>query len=938
MAISWGAWSSNNRLRAGVDIIMSPSTITASTTKVTLTTKVYLQTRYASSEYTSSNTWYVTGTVTDGSGSTDWSLGAMGYKLMGSTTTTVTLTSSSQSKSATGRIKSNVAYAGTEATVTKSITVPALAIAAPAAPISLAMTRISDTSQKVSWTRQATTSAPYDSQIVYRKDNVSTAYAAIATVTGTTTSYTDTKTRNDRVYTYAVRAKNSGGYSAYAYSPSIATTPATPGAPTAGKTTTGDITVTRPAISGASLGGWEVWHAANGVWDAARLALVAYGTTTYTHVAPDPTKTHTYRLRWVSASPTLYSPNGATSSGVSPLTPPASPTDLAPSGVAQEAAEPVTFTWTHNPLDTTAQTAYEVQHRPVGGGTWTTTGKVTSTTSSRAWAANTWTNGQTIEWQVRTWGQHATASAWSASGTLTLSTRPTATVTLPADGVPWDSSRVRVEWAYFDAEGQGQTAWKATLYAEDGSALETKAGADSATSTIFATRVADGASYSVTVEVRDSTGLWSAADTMLFTTDFAVLPTPVVSAEFDPETASCGVYVTVPVPVSPQVAPDSAEVWRSINGGEWRLVADNLELTPLPPLVNYLPNPSFETDTTNWSPIRGTLASVADGTAVDGAKVMRYTSTDGSVAGGNYLYCIPTQTVTPGEEWTGSMSLRPSASVAATSTLQVWFQWYNGGTFLAQSPVTAQTLVPAGEWRRLSVTHTAPATATNVRVFGSVRPSSAIGNPVGSTYDVDAAMLERSPVLNAYYAGTVPQPSVVSITDSIPALNATNAYKAIVETDMGAFGEGAPVEVFTGGAKHLFVNAGPGFEDFVRVNSNVEVSLSSGRSRALRRAAGRALPVPFDGQQVTTEVSVSATLWRPDRAQERASEASSWQDIADFALSYSPACFRDPDGNRVFVSMAPVRIGGLGTGPVRSVSWSMTAVDYAEPLVSSTTL
>jgi hypothetical protein len=902
---------------------MSPSTITASTTKVTLTTKAYLQTRYASSEYTSSNTWYITGSgVTDGSGSTDWSLSAMGYKLMGTTTTTVTLTTSTQAKAASVRIKSNAAYPGTEATVSTTFTVPKLAVAAPAAPISLSTSRISDTSQKVSWSRQATSSAPYDSQIVYRKDNISTSLVAVATVTGTTTSWTDTKTRSDRVYTYAVRAKNTGGYSAYAYAPNISTTPATPAAPSVKKTTSGDITVTRPALSPVSTGGWEVWHAANGVWDSTRLALVAYGTTSWTHVAPNSTQTHTYRLRAVSSVPTLYSANGATSAGVTPLTPPSAPTDLIPSGVAQEAAETALFTWTHNPLDTTDQSAYEIQWRPVATTTWTTTGKVTSTASSRLFAANTWTNGQTIEWQVRTWGQHATASAWSASGTLTLSTRPTATITEPADGVAWDSARIRVSWTYGDAEGQAQTAWKANLYAGDGSILESLAGADNTTTVYFATRLADGGSYSVDVSVRDSTGLWSAAETQVFATDFAALPIPVVSAEFDVETASTSVYVTVPYPVAPQVGVDTAEVWRSIDGGPWALVADDIVPTPLPDRVNAVVNPSFETDTSTWTSSGGLVVAREATGGVQGS-ALAYLS---GGAASSLFY--PTLAIAsgPNEVWTGSLYVKGTAGQTVSFGLI--------GYTAAGASVSGFTYTPFtldGTWQRISQTYVLPATAAGVRPVLSL-PTAAM------QVRVDGFLMERSDDLGAYFEGTQKQPSTFAVTDSIPALNATNSYKAIVETAMGAFAEGAPVDVFTAGAKHLFVNAGPGFADFVRVNSNVGVDLQQGRSRALRRAAGRDLPVPFDGQQVTTEVSVSATLWRPDRAQERAAESSSWQDIARFALSYSPACFRDPDGNRVFVSMAPVRISGLGVGAVRSVSWSMSAIDYAEPVVSSTTL
>lgn len=133
MAVTWGSWSSNNRLRCGMELSMSPSTVSESTTSVTITVKVYLQTRYASWEDTyNQNNWYISGDLT-ASGMTDWNLGAMGTKLMASRSISVaTSTSSSITKTFHDYVISRGAYPGTKANgPSLSITVPKRPVAPP---------------------------------------------------------------------------------------------------------------------------------------------------------------------------------------------------------------------------------------------------------------------------------------------------------------------------------------------------------------------------------------------------------------------------------------------------------------------------------------------------------------------------------------------------------------------------------------------------------------------------------------------------------------------------------------------------------------------------------------------------------------------------------------------------------------------------------------
>jgi microcystin-dependent protein len=110
--------------------------------------------------------------------------------------------------------------------------------------------------------------------------------------------------------------------------------------------------------------------------------------------------------------------NETTATVVAPTnTPPAASTGLTPnaSSPAKDATLPIPLSWTYNSTDGTAQTKFEIRHRVSGESTWTTIAAVTSSATTWTLPANTYTNGQSVEWQVVTWGTSATSSPWSAS-------------------------------------------------------------------------------------------------------------------------------------------------------------------------------------------------------------------------------------------------------------------------------------------------------------------------------------------------------------------------------------------------------------------------------------------------------------------------------------------------------------------------------------------
>lgn len=736
MAIVWGSWVSD-RFRCGVELTESPTSVSTSTGSVSVTAKVYFQTKY--NGWDSGIDWSLSGSIT-GSGTKSFDHGGSNeYTLMGTVTKSFSTSyTGSVTVSVTGKVSGWAAYGGT-ASVTASTVIDRRPYSVPAAPTSFTVSRVSDTQQNLAWARTSTTGAPVTNTDVQRWDNVSNTWTQIATL-GNVASYSNTSTVANRQYRYRIKTRNSAGSSAWVYSAYIVTTPAAPGAPTAAKTTSGSITVTRPALT-AIASSWEVWHAANGVWDASPLATVAATTSVYTHTAPSTTVTHTYRLRAVAASPTLYSANSANSNVVQLLSPPNAPTSLAPSGVAVDADEDLVLTWQHNPVDTTAQTSYQLQYR-VNGGAWTIPAAVSTSASTATLPAGTFSNGTSVEWQVRTWGAHATASPWSASATLTASSRPTAAINVP--DTTYSTSKLTVEWGFSDAEGSAQSAFIATLF-RNGVEVEEIAGSGAATSATFSTRLVDGLSYSVSVSVRDGSGLWSAATVSDFTVDFSLPPAPSVDAvEWDAETGAAAITFSTAGPAEGQAEAASAQLWRTLDEPRTNVIANaDLSETLSAKVVrtNLCTNPAPST-VTGWA--SATQVSIVPAPWDSSRTAFRALATG---SGTHYVFTATGGSGVVGEVVTVSATLQVPAGV-----------WYRANVHARTGNVyyTAgqQTLQSTGEPVRISHTATLTADAPDLDLavlFFSTSSGGVI--PAGTETLVGDVLIEKVGYVGSYFDG-----------------------------------------------------------------------------------------------------------------------------------------------------------------------------------------
>lgn len=623
VSIQWGAWKiagDNNGMRVGVEVRYSA--VNHSSTTCTVYFDVYTQNYYDYSGDVQTLTFGGTaGSGTFGYTNTSGSSTSGPDVAILRTTQSWTYTYGATeygSSPGTRTFSATVsgAYNGVTPTMSVTATIPARPYAAPAAPTGVTATRVSDTQQTIAWTVTATAGAPYSAQVVQRATDAG-GWVAIATVSGSATSYADTTTAGNHKYAYRVYAYNAIAWSPYSTAtPTIFTSPAAPSGCAAAKTTAGDITVTWTDNAPYN-DGVEVWRLVDGVLESSAAATLG-DVTTWTDSAPNPAHTYAYQVRSTISTGTLASAFSPASNTVQLEAPPNAPTLLTPSGTAADAALAIVFGWQHNPVDTTAQTAYELEYSTDGGTTWTTTGQTTSPTSSWTLAAGTLANGQTLSWRVRTWGAYASPSPWSATATLPLSATPTATISTPADASTVGTSTLTVDWGYYQAAGLLQTAWQADLYDGTGTLLESLSDATAAVTATFASHLADTASYSVHVKVRSSAGLWSAEDVSAVTVSYEPPPTPTVTPTFDPATGAVQVQVTNPDTVAPLVDAVSSTISRSLDGGAtWVTIATQVPLNST--VTDYVP-PLQATVTYKATAVSAT-PSTADSATVDVATV-----------------------------------------------------------------------------------------------------------------------------------------------------------------------------------------------------------------------------------------------------------------------------------------------------------------------------
>ena len=165
--------------------------------------------------------------------------------------------------------------------------------------------------------------------------------------------------------------------------------------------------------------------------------------------------------------------------------------------------------------------------------------------------------------------------------------------------------------------------------------------------------------------------------------------------------------------------------------------------------VNYITNPSFEVDTTNWFGFGGSTLARTTGEFNTGSASLAVTNGSGSGAQfGNNGTMIPL-VAGPGTYYLSAYVKLASGNSPATYSMRILqYEAQDSISTVAAETLGAQALSYTGNWVRLS----APFIKSGSGNFGIIRVFT--GSTVsGEIFYVDSVMLEKSDTLKSYFDG-----------------------------------------------------------------------------------------------------------------------------------------------------------------------------------------
>ena len=405
---------------------------------------------------------------------------------------------------------------------------------APTAPTNVTNTRNSDTSNTIAWTNP---SAVITTTTIQRSVDGGS-FATLTTISGSATSYTDTTTSANHYYAYKVAVANSSGSATSSASGTTYNTPAAPTSLTLSRESSSTVLVTiaNPAVTATAL---ELQRST----DASTWTTVSTTTGSPVTSVTDTPGGGTFYYRARNTRSDLASAYTQAASPVVTLQAPAAPTLTAPASgaVVSTATTPIVFTWTHNTIDGSAQTAAELQYSTDSGSTWTT---VTVNSSDQSYElANSFATNATVMWRVRTKGAYSAYGEYSASRSFTVYTPPTLSWTSPGSTV--DNMPISLELAYSDASGT-LAALTVTAADSNGQTVHTVAMGTATSASIEAADwlPTDGETYTLTAKARSTSSLTTAVETS-FTVAFVLPDNAVATVTNDPDTDRPTVQVAI---------------------------------------------------------------------------------------------------------------------------------------------------------------------------------------------------------------------------------------------------------------------------------------------------------------------------------------------------------------------------------------------------------
>lgn len=771
----------------------------------------------------------------------------------------------------TGYVKTNTASFPSISTMSgystddKRMYVGAFYITAPANPSSVSVTRNSDTSHTIEWTRTADADQPIDYQRVYRWDNVTGSYYWIYTnstdyTTNGTNSYTDTTTVANREYRYRILAYNDAGNSSYAYS---SYTNTTPGAPTSVVATrvSGNVELTW-SDNASNEDNYKVQRntSSDGVTWAGYSTLtssLAANSESYTDTSP--ANYNIYKISCTVSPPSLESTQ-VESNQVVILQPPDAPTLLQPDTVSFDASSAYTFSWQHNDNDGSEQTKFSLQYRIVGAGSWTAlyTEEATSNNYISVTGA-TFTNGNNYEWQVKTWGDATTggtysdgSSDWSTTATFTATTTPTATITDPTDASNYGYSELTVDWSYTQAESNNQTQYICKLYnssdlllASSGTVSDTVASGASGSHT-FSYVLSNSTDYKVTLQVKESSGLWSIETDVEFTTEFLQPTQPSIELSTNEDNGTIDISITNPEVISSYTEDTTQDTYIDIDNSS----------------TNYNNNGQLQlsNDTGTGTTIKTVLLdfdlSFLSGKTITSATLIlqrKTTLTPGIDSKVNYIKTsfdetIVTYSTIPTLDTTAYDSHTHTTGDSESWDVTTLVEDIADGTILdfeGMAIVAVTTDGSTDEFYDSTIAGSEP------QLIIEIEPENA---------ETDYNTVYRSIDGGSFEEILTNIPVNTTVTDYTPTIGGNNNYYVEAVSTTPSSNASSEVDTDFNLTGYYYINAGAGFESYVGFIGDNSINESYNKDVVLNTYEGRTYPVKSEGSQISHTISFSSDI------------------------------------------------------------------------------
>lgn len=337
-----------------------------------------------------------------------------------------------------------------------SVPVGGINYKAPNPPKNVAWSRVDDTKVNCTWQANYDNGAlkPWKQIITDWRSSTGGAnwgsWSNKATLNWDATNYAYTGLKANSRYQFSLYARNQAGDSSHVDSQVIYTTPAAPKSVTAVKTGDRTVQVTADATNTHT---WSIdfeRQVNGGDWETISTGLIGTKITFTDTNAPGGTlryRARCWRFIYGDGGDGLF---GAytTSNEVTTITPPLAPTVSCEQGAVAPTNTALTFRWTPNHPDGTAQTSaeYEITRQDGTVGTGTITGSATTWTR----VAEMQTVG-TVKFRVRTKGLDADWGAWSSYVEVRVADPPSVVINGPAN--PVTAMPFTIAWSIADVTG-----------------------------------------------------------------------------------------------------------------------------------------------------------------------------------------------------------------------------------------------------------------------------------------------------------------------------------------------------------------------------------------------------------------------------------------------------------------------------------------------------